>query len=286
MFNPLSSSLSNLPLENFAQSGVQTERQEQRSQQTQDVHHRPKAAEGASQTYMRAERFSNSESFSLQLVTQEGDTVEINFGSSSQLQQAYGARNTASGSEEYYSLESRSSSEFGFSVKGDLNTDELDAIISLVNDISTLADDFFSGDLQSAWDQAGDLAFDASQLASMDLSLEQSTSYTAVEKYREVQALDQPHPGRGRGVQPFAQQLAESAGRVEAFVQQSSSFSVSLLSELITHDNRFKAADEETQTGIQDSVERLRAMITEQIQEQITQSGDELEVEAETDDDN
>lgn len=286
MFNPLNTSLSNLPLENFAQSGVQTERQEQRQQQTQDVHHRPKAAEGASQTYMRAERFSSSESFSLQLVTQEGDTVEVTFGSASQLQQAYGARNTASGSEEYYSLESSSSSEFGFSVKGDLNTDELDAILNLVNDISSLADDFFSGDLQSAWDQAGDLAFDGSQLASMDLSLQQSSRYSAVEKYREVQALEQPGPGRGRGVQPFAQQLVESAGRAEAFVQHSSAFSVSLLSELITHDNRYQQADSETQTGIQDSVERLRAMIAEQMVDQITQSGDEVEAETETDADN
>lgn len=285
MFNPLSSSLSNLPLENFAQSGVQTERQEQRQQQTADVHQRPSAAQGPSETYLRAERFSNSESFSLQLVTQEGDTVEITFGSESQLQQAYGARNSARGSEEYFSLESRSSSEFGFSVQGDLNTEELDAIIGLVQDVSSLADDFFSGNLQSAWEQAGDLAFDSSQLASMDLSLEQSTSYTAVEKYREVQALDQPQPGRGQGVQPFAQQLVESAGRVDAFVQQSTSFSVSLLNELITHDNRFESADEPTQLSIQDSVERLRAMIAEQVQEQITQTGEEIESEKETDDD-
>lgn len=285
MISPLSTSLSNLPLENQSQSGVQTERQEQRQQLTQDVHQRPSAAQGASETYLRAERFSNSESFSLQLVTQEGDTVEINFGSSSQLQQAYGVRNDAQGSEAYFSLESESSSEFGFSVQGDLNTDELDAIIGLVQDISSLADDFFSGDLQSAWEQAGDLAFDGSQLASMNLELEQSSSYSAIEKYREVQALDQPQPGRGRGVQPFAQQLLDSASRVEAYVQQSSSFSVSLLNELITHDNRFAEADEGTQTSIQDSVERLRAMITEQIQEQITQFGDEIESDAETDDD-
>jgi hypothetical protein len=133
---------------------------------------------------------------SLELTTKEGDRVTLQFDDSQQwrMQQgsaqmnrkalgAYaevgstgqtdGAANsdklTASSASFFYSH----TASFSFSVQGDLNPDELKSIGSLVQQMGSLSDRFFSGDLQGAFDMAQQFQLDDTQLASMSLDLKQ-----------------------------------------------------------------------------------------------------------------
>ncbi len=136
---------------------------------------------------------------SLELTTLEGDRVLLQFDEAQQwrLQQggvqvnrraldAYaeaGASGAGSGANGGDSLVASSSeffyshtASFSFSVQGDLNPDELKSIGALVQQMGSLSDRFFSGDLQGAFDMAQQFQLDDSQLASMSLDLKQQQS--------------------------------------------------------------------------------------------------------------
>ncbi len=133
---------------------------------------------------------------SLELTTKEGDRVVLQFddaqqwrmqqgtaqlnrkamgayaevGSGAQTAGANRSDNLMVSSSEF--LYSHTAS-FSFSVQGDLNPDELKAIGSLVQQMGSLSDRFFSGDLQGAFDMAQQFQLDDTQLASMSLDLKQ-----------------------------------------------------------------------------------------------------------------
>ena len=133
---------------------------------------------------------------SLELTTKEGDRVVLQFddaqqwrmqqgtaqlnrkamgayaevGSGAQTAGANRSDNLMVSSSEF--LYSHTAS-FSFSVQGDLNPDELKAIGSLVQQMGSLSDRFFSGDLQGAFDMAQQFQLEDTQLASMSLDLKQ-----------------------------------------------------------------------------------------------------------------
>lgn len=140
----------------------------------------------------------SGQSASLSLTTRDGDKITIAFDQQSRWQWQQGssssgtnrkaldayqqtsqnraqgtqsgqATGTASGSL-YYAQ----TSGFSFAVQGNLSQDELKAVGGLVDQIGSLSDRFFSGDLQGALDQAQKLSWDDSQVASFALDLHQS----------------------------------------------------------------------------------------------------------------
>ena len=146
-----------------------------------------------------AAAFSGRQSASLELATKEGDKITISFDqqeswkwqqarSNSSVNrkalEAYGDNSNGNGRSEAAASRSQSASSlyysrsvgFSFSVEGNLNADELKAIGGLVDQVGSLSDSFFGGDLQGALDQAKDLSWDDSQLVSFSLDLQQSQS--------------------------------------------------------------------------------------------------------------
>ena len=147
---------------------------------------------------------------SMELTTREGDKVTLQFdqqqswryqqgkssgAASRKALDAYGGTERASSTNQGKSLAAESAQNskenskvgnysiyyshttaFSFSVEGDLNPDELKAIGSLVDQVGSLSDSFFGGDLQGALDQAQSLSMDDSQLVNMSLSLQQRQS--------------------------------------------------------------------------------------------------------------
>ena len=232
----------------------------------------------AVQSQRVSERFSNEESFTVSLLTREGDLVEISFSSLERYAADYGSRQTPGRSSEFLAISQSQKSEFGFSVKGDLSVEEIDAISSLVQDLNQIADEFFNGDIQSAFNQAGELQMDTSQLASLDVSMQQSMQYRAIEQYRQVQAMGE-NQSNGRQLQPYLQSLTEQVSRSEAFISQASQFSFTLLNELILRDSR---STELPQPEIlSDSLQQIRDIV----ESMITQTGESVAVESETDED-
>lgn len=148
---------------------------------------------------------SNRNQASVDLVTKEGDKVSIRFDDQSgwRYQNSSGAhrkalaaysdterdmknsdavsnksaahRNDSQQNAVYYSR----TSSFSFAVEGNLNQDELASIGALVENMGSLADRFFGGDVTGALDQAKSLNLDNSQVVSLALELRQNHSWSA-----------------------------------------------------------------------------------------------------------
>ncbi len=132
-------------------------------------------------------------SFSFDLVTQEGDKVTIRAMSDLEIQeQAFSIENEG-GSISAQSYSENYTSGFSFSVNGDLNEDEMTAIEDLLGQVNNLADEFYEGDLGTAFDMALELDSDEDQIAQFSLNLRQQQvsayQYTGAADYTKHDAL-------------------------------------------------------------------------------------------------
>ena len=125
-----------------------------------------------------------TEQGNISIKTLEGDDIKISFGSSTSLAQSQSVEEDGYLSQTSYSR----SQSFSIEVNGDLNDDELKAINSLVTDMSNLADEFFNGDVQKAFEQASNLGFDASQIAQFSLDFKEVKQVAVREHYAPSQA--------------------------------------------------------------------------------------------------
>lgn len=210
-----------------------------------------------------AERFSKSESFSLQVMTQEGDKVTIKFNSSASETASLGYYSDDEASAVSFGLERTASSNYNFSVKGDLNVEELDALQSLMQDINLIAEDFYSGDVQDAFEQATELEMDKSQLMNLNVTMTQSVSYSAVSAYQEVQQLDNPLGNNGRHLGQLVNNFDRfSDHKSLAGFESIRAFSDELLTNLIRQDIRYKDADEDAQNKLDGYMDLLTDSVT------------------------
>ena len=140
----------------------------------------------------------------LMIRTREGDEVSIRFkdlqrASYEGYQYQSAAQNSLSGlgeavtptadSSSYTNLQWQTASSFSFSVNGDLSEQELKSITDLVNNTAELAELFFDGDIDMAFEQAQNLSFDKETLAGFALKLTQSQSSSMAKAYGSVQEL-------------------------------------------------------------------------------------------------
>lgn len=147
--------------------------------------------------------YQASNSAALSLTTADGDEVSISFESLIAYQEQMRLQQMETGFDDgenqgymysesaEYSQASFAQDKFAFSVKGELDEDELKAIGELVKDVSDLADEFFNGDVQAAFEKAQELGFDESEISSMSLDLQRSESISVSQAYREVAAYQQ-----------------------------------------------------------------------------------------------
>jgi hypothetical protein len=79
---------------------------------------------------------------------------------------------------------------FSFSVKGELDEDELKAIGQLVADTNELAEEFFNGDIETAFNQALELGFDEQELSSFALQLTKVENTAVIKAYETISRFD------------------------------------------------------------------------------------------------
>lgn len=132
--------------------------------------------QASSLTYRRSERTT------LYIQTQEGDVVRLKFSSreATSLETAYERGGGIETTE--LSLQTRTASKLSVRVRGDLNAEELAAIVDTINQAVELADDFFGGDVQAAFQSAAAFDIDGEQLAMVTLKMrmKERLTYTAV----------------------------------------------------------------------------------------------------------
>ena len=164
---------------------------------------------------------SDSKSGELTIRTRDGDEVTLSFESLRQFQlqqqQAFvqraesdsgeGGEPTSQSSSAYQYFER---SGISFSLKGELDEDEMQAISDLVDSASDLADTFFSGDIDKAFEQALKMGYDDKELTGFAMQLNRRQQVEVVQAYESVQHYDDSKPDAGKFgsvVSPVAQYL-------------------------------------------------------------------------------
>ena len=114
-------------------------------------------------------------------------------------------------------------SSLSFSVRGELDEDELKAIGDLVADASDLADEFFNGDIETAFNQALEIGFDEKELTGFALNLTRQEKIEVVQAYEfvshyndEVTGGDNP----AKAAKPIAQYLEKMLNVMEQSKQK------------------------------------------------------------------
>ncbi|WP_051560075.1 hypothetical protein [Marinobacterium jannaschii] len=221
-------------------------------------------AQGRRTDMLAAERYSLAESFSLELKTKDGDSVTINFAHDSAYEASFGATAGADGSAISFSIDRSESSDYRFSVEGELDEDELKAIDSLVKEIGEIASDFFDGDLQAAFDQASELEINRDELSSMNLNMTRSESYSAVAAYQQVQEQSDPAAGAGRRLGHMMNGVQDAVSRPGlSFMQDAFDVGQQLLDNLVQQDLRYREADKEQQDKYDQNSSNLSSMLSE-----------------------
>ena len=129
----------------------------------------------------------NQQTFSLNIKTRDGDQVTIQYRNQSE-QFGSLAQNGQGTSVLWASQESE---RFNLLVKGDLDEGELEAIENLLKDVDELAEEFYDGDLMTAFEMASELEIDMSELSSMRLRMREVDT-VAARAYAKVDNLGAP----------------------------------------------------------------------------------------------
>lgn len=133
---------------------------------------------------------SQSNSSDLSITTADGDIVTISFSALQENQASenfsYNADQNSSAMSYQSNTSSYSEMNFSFSVQGDLDKEELQAIESLIKDISKIEKDFFAGNIDEAFNKALELGYDEEQLSSFNLELRQTQTNYVSQAYSEV----------------------------------------------------------------------------------------------------
>lgn len=162
--------------------------------------------------------YARANSFSFSLKTADGDTVTIDASASQAMSLSAAYSSDSEGVEQAaFSLSQSQSDAFSLSVTGELDEGELKAINDLLGQVNDLADDFFAGDLDEAFNAALELGYDSSEITSYSLNL------TQVEVQRMSTAY-QVSPGEGGapsldGVGKFTRDLIGAVDTARVFDQ-------------------------------------------------------------------
>ena len=149
--------------------------------------------------------YAQLNSFSFELETADGDKVTINVRTRDMYSAEYRAGSFDNGdnqvSFEDFTNNVFSSSRFHLDIDGELDEEELAAIDQLLTQVEELSVDFFEGDVESAYNQALNLGYNAEEIVNFSLNLRQ------VEVERFTAAYQAVAPAENNGAQGLGQRL-------------------------------------------------------------------------------
>lgn len=145
------------------------------------------------QAFVSSQKLEQANDFTFELTTSDGDKVTIHSSAlQSKNEQGGFYSGEIDGNEVQLAYLSRSGikeSNFSFSVEGELDKSELKAINNLLNNVNDLASDFYSGDVETAFNKALELGYDANEISEFSISMTQIKNYTAYQAYQTDKTL-------------------------------------------------------------------------------------------------
>ena len=165
------------------------------------VYEQSKSTSFNAQNYYKLENGASYE-----IKTAEGDVIKLTYNSQFSSSEQLSYNKSEAGESLSYSSSQSSSQAYSFSVEGDLNEDEVEAINELMSDLQEVSNEFFNGSLDEAFEQAKNLNLDSPQLVAMSMNLQQTEVRASVREYQTTQ------PGReiAKQFEPINEGLKES----------------------------------------------------------------------------
>jgi hypothetical protein len=140
------------------------------------------------------------EKATLQIRTAEGDIVTLRIRARSSSTASFAAGAAADGTTVgAANMTTVNGARISVDVQGNISAAEAAAIGDVVNQVETLADQFFAGNVAQAFASAGSLQIDSAQLASVALSLRYRASFSAVGVATAAPAAPAPTPAPADG---------------------------------------------------------------------------------------
>ncbi|ALS98995.1 DUF5610 domain-containing protein [Lacimicrobium alkaliphilum] len=168
-----------------------------------------------SQSVTESFSYTREDNSELSITTKDGDEVTIRFEDSTQfafhqslMTSGQSSENQAGAEGEQQSTDNNFSftasqsyqfyqaNAFSFSVRGELDESELSAIGELVGDAADVADEFYNGNVEEAFNQALKLGFDDSELTSYALQLSRNEQTKVIQTYESVSHNDDMSRGQ------------------------------------------------------------------------------------------
>lgn len=132
---------------------------------------------------------SRSRSFEMEVYTQEGDKITLTVNAGQQYASQQGQFVSDDLMVSGYSESFTQFENVAFSVEGDLNSDEMAALSDLFSQVNDVADVFYNGDVEQAFDQALTVGMDTDTLAAFSVNMNRTETVVMKEAYASVQNL-------------------------------------------------------------------------------------------------
>lgn len=153
--------------------------------------------------------YGRKDRFQFELTTLDGDTISIEASSTHVFYGEY----DANGDKETAFIEGmKDKNAFAINIEGDLDEAEKGAITDLLQQIMSLADEFYNGDVEKAYEAAMELGYDQNEIASYSLKLRQVEQYSVAAAYQTTAVDTLPADARDAfsTIGDFAQNVLES----------------------------------------------------------------------------
>jgi hypothetical protein len=137
-------------------------------------------------------QFTQSSEASIQIVTQDGDQIDVSFSAFVQASASQSVAIDQQGVPATFDASFESSASFQFSVQGNLDEGERKAVNELLEDVGELANKFFNGDVQAAFNASLELGFDSEELKSFAVDFQQTTTFEVAQAYQRTEQLSDP----------------------------------------------------------------------------------------------
>lgn len=129
---------------------------------------------------------SASREFSMEITTRDGDVVKINVASARAFSSATSSLSTDNASASAFSAEMSGEDSFSFSVEGELDEGEMQALNDLFAQVNDVAETFYGGDVEAAFNQAMSIGYDQNELAGFAANMLQTQTIAVTQTYAEV----------------------------------------------------------------------------------------------------
>lgn len=193
----------------------------------------------------RSASYSRSESGEIEITTRDGDIVTINFEDAQRLelnqqfiasQQRSPSEDNRNESEASTKSSNSSASEtlsffqrsgMSFSIDGELDNEEKQAIADLVENVKGLADSFYADDVEGAFNRALELGFNDEELAGYALQLQKTESVQIAQSYGAVSRYTgddtEQESNKDKQIRPIADYLQDMMSSMQNATQRLSS---------------------------------------------------------------